>query len=103
MVEGMESAVLISQMLKEIIYNDTRSVPIVALTDCFSLFEAAHSTTSIQDRRLRIEMSILREGISRDEFTLKWVKTGLQLADCFTKKGSNPRSLISQITGKEVY
>lgn len=103
MVEAMESAILVSRVLSEIIHNGTKAIPIEALTDCYSLFEAAQSTTSIQDRRLRIELSILREGLSRDEFKLKWVKTGCQLADCFTKKGSDPRSLVSRITGKEVY
>ena len=100
MVEGMESAVLLSKVLSEIIHNDVKTIPIEALTDCYSLFEAAQSTTSIQDRRLRIELSILREGLSRDEFKLKWVKTGSQMADCLTKKGSDPRSLVSRVTGK---
>ena len=99
----MESAVLISKMLNEIIHNDRKSIPIEALTDCYSLFEAAQSTTSILDRRLRIEMSILRESLSRDEFKLKWINTGMQLADCFTKRGSDPRPLISRVTGKQVY
>ena len=102
MVEAMESALITSKLLSEILYNEEKSIPIEAVTDNYSLFEAAHSTTSGTDRRLRIELSILREGISRNEFKLKWVKSGDQLADCFTKKGSDPRNLVRRITGKEI-
>lgn len=102
MVEGIESGFLSSKLLSEIIHNSTKPVPVKAFTDCLSLYEAAHSTTAVTDRRLRIEISILREGLSRKEFELEWVKTESQLADCLTKRGSDPRSLIGRITGKEV-
>ena len=102
MVEGVESAFLTSKILSEILYNSSKLVRVEAITDCFSLFEAAHSTTAIRDRRLRIEMSILREGILKKEFKLKWVNTGNQLADCLTKAGSDPRKLVERITGKNI-
>ena len=102
MVEGMESAYLTSKLLSEILYNSTKDVPVEAVTDCYSLFEAAHSTTCIEDKRLRIELSILRESLLKNEFKLSWVNTGNQLADCLTKSGSNPRLLIERITGKKV-
>ena len=102
MVDGIEAAYYTSTLLSEIVYNQKKSVPVEAFTDNYSLFEAAHSTTQIQDRRLRIEMSILREGISRNEYKLKWVKTSNQLADCFTKKGSDPSILLEHVTGKSI-
>ena len=102
MVEGFESAYLISTLLSEILNNNTKPVPVEAFTDCYSLYEAAHSTTSVTDKRLRIEIAILREGLSRNEFTLGWVKTDDQLADCLTKRGSDPRKLLERVTGKEV-
>ena len=103
MVEGFESAYLISKLLNEILHQNTsKEIEIEAITDNFSLFEASHTTTAIQDRRLRIELAILREGITRSEFQLKWIDTKNQLSDCFTKKGSDPKKLIAQITGKNV-
>ena len=102
MVEGMEAAYLTSKLLSEILHNSTVDVPVEAITDCYSLYEAAHSTTSIDDRRLRIELSVLREGIAKKEFKLSWINTGNQLADCLTKSGSNPKMLIEHITGKKV-
>jgi hypothetical protein len=102
MVDGMESGFLAGKLLSEILYNSKRNVPVEGITDNYSLFEAAHSTTPVKERRLRIELSILREVIMKKEFQLKWVKTGNQLADCLTKKGSDPRKLVERITGKEV-
>ena len=103
MVEGFESAYLINKLLNEILHHNTsKEIEIEAITDNFSLFEASHTTTAIKDRRLRIELAILREGITRSEFQLKWIDTKNQLSDCFTKKGSDPKKLIAQITGKTV-
>ena len=102
MVDGMESGFLAGKLLSEILYNSKRNVPVEGITDNYSLFEAAHSTTPVKERRLRIELSILREVIMKKEFQLKWVNTGNQLADCLTKKGSDPRKLVERITGKEV-
>ena len=103
LVEGLESAYLTSQLFSEILTNSIESVPVEVITDNLSLYEAAHSTTSIKDKRLRIELSIVRESISKEEIQLKWVKTGLQLADCLTKQGCDARKLIGHITGKTVY
>ena len=103
LVEGFESAFLVSNVLSEILYKGQKSIPIETITDCYSLFEAAKSETSITDKRLRIELSIIRESLSRNEFKLKWVKTGSQIADCLTKRDSDPRTLVSRITSKDVY
>ena len=103
MVEGYESAVLIRHVLCEILQSDVKNIPIEAITDCYSLFQAAQSTTSIKDRALRIELAIIREGLSNNKFKLKWVETGSQIADCLTKSGSDPRKLVSRVTSKEVY
>ena len=102
-VEGLEAAYLISKLFSEILFNSKKSVPVEVVTDNLSLYEAAHSTTSIQDKRLRIELGIIRESIAKEEIQLKWVKTEFQLADCLTKQGSDPRKLIAHITGKNVY
>ena len=102
MVDGTDAAIVTSKLLAEIIHNEKKSIPVEVITDNLSLFEAAHSTTSTTDRRLRIEMSIIRENMSRNQMKLKWVRTDHQLADCLTKKGSDPRKLVAHVTGKLV-
>ena len=94
MVDGMESAIIAGKMLSEMIYNSDSHVPVEGITDNYSLFQVAHATTSVKEKRLRIELSILREAIYKNECKLKWVTSGNQLADCLTKKGSDPRKLV---------
>ena len=102
MVEGMEAAYSCSMLLSEILYDNRKEIPVEMIIDNYSLFQSVHSTTSVTDRRLRIEMAILREAHSRSDFKLKWAKAEYQLSDCLTKRGSDPRKLIAHITGKEV-
>lgn len=98
MVESMENAIYISSLLKEILSSSTGDIPINCFTDNYSLFQTAHSTTSISDKRLRIELAILREALNREDVTLSWVKSQEQLADCLTKKGCDDQRLIARIT-----
>ena len=86
MVEGLESAVLSREILSEILLVDCKTIPIEIVTDNYSLFEASQSTTSLRDKRLRIEMAIVREGLDRNEFKLKWIQTKSQIADALTKE-----------------
>ena len=102
MVDGMSSGVLAGKLLSEILHNSKTLVPVEGITDNYSLFETAHSTKTGKEKRLRIEISMLREAIYKNEFQLKWTDTGHQLADCLTKKGSDPRKLVEHITGKNI-
>ena len=73
-------------------------VPIEALTDSKALHEASHSTTSVQDRRLRIDLSIIREYILNEKCKLSWVESGDQLADILTKEGVDSLKILSHIS-----
>ena len=98
MVEAIDSAIYLSTLLSEIVHNNKRRIPINCWTDSYSLLEAAHSTTSISDRRLRIETAIIREAIAEKKITLSWIDSKNQLADCMTKKGCDNRKLLARIT-----
>ena len=98
MVEAIDSAIYLSTLLSEIVHNNKRRIPINCWTDSYSLLEAAHSTTSISDRRLRIETAIIREAIAEKKITLSWIDSKNQLADCMTKKGCDNRKLVARIT-----
>ena len=95
LVDGADNAFLLSKLLGEIIYNEKNSrLPIECRTDNRSLFQAAHTTNTLSDKRLRIEMSIVREMIERGELELVWVEAKHQLADVLTKKGASSASLL---------
>ena len=90
MVDLAEACVFYRKLLLELVnLQDVKeNIPIICKTDNSSLFDAAHSTTQIQDKRLRIEMSILREMLNKSELkSMKWIPTDIQIADSLTKKG----------------
>ena len=97
MVDAVDNAIYLSELLSEIIYNRTKKIPVHAFTDNKSLFQSAQSTTAIQDRRLRIEMAIMRECVEKEDITLSWIESENQLADCLTKKGCDSRKLLARI------
>ena len=98
MVESMENGIYIRFLLNEMLSNSTADIPVNCYTDNYSLFQTAYSTTSISDKRLRIELAILRETLSREDAILTWVRSEDQLADCLTKKGCDDQRLIARIT-----
>ena len=59
------------------------------LTDSFSLKEHLESKKVISDPRLRVDIARLREMSDLGEVLVKWVPSGLQLADSLTKKGAS--------------
>ena len=93
-VDACAASILLSHQVSEIL--NLQSLPIFAVTDNESLANAVRSTTSIEDKRLRIEISSLREMLNRKEITeIKWVQTENQLADCLTKQGAKTDKLIA--------
>ena len=95
LVDGADNAVLLSKLLAEIIHNDKdHNLIIECRTDNRSLFQAAHSTNTLNDKRLRVEMSIVREMLERKEIELVWVEAKKQLADVLTKRGASSLTLL---------
>ena len=94
-VEGCDMGIFLSKMISEIISGDNSScIPVSCLTDNKSLYDAAHTTKVISDRRLRIEMSSVREMIEREEIALSWINSGEQVADVLTKEGSSSHNIL---------
>ena len=71
--------------------------PIVGITDSRSLYDAANTSTQVSDRRLRVEISAIRDTKERGELELVWMFNANQLADVLTKKGASPRTLLEAI------
>ena len=62
-----------------------------------SLTEAAHSTTAIEEKRLRVDLAAIRQSISRNKFKLRWIKTKHQLADSLTKQGADSSQFVESL------
>ena len=78
-VEAAEHCVLLSRLLKEVICID--KIDVIQYSNNKSLVDAVHSTTSIEDKRLRIDVATLREMLHGHELSkFDWVCTKKMIA-----------------------
>ena len=76
------------------------AVNITLFTDNKSLYETVHSTKSIEDKRLKIDICILRQVLSNGEIhSIEWVETKKQIADSLTKGGASTKKLLDILNG----
>ena len=67
-------------------------------TDNDSLVNTLKTANLVSDRSLRVEMSRLRQMVSREQISVSWVSGALQLADSLTKRGASTLKLL-QVLG----
>ena len=92
-VEAAEISIYIASVLKEILQY---SIDTCVYCDNQNLVKAVHSSTNLEDKRLIIDISILRDMLEQNELThLKWVPTEHQLANSLTKQGASNKLLLS--------
>ena len=75
--------------------NDERqciNIPIIAVTDNKPLYDHIHADHGIcQDKRLAIEILLLRRDVRKYNVTLRWIDTAQMLVDCMTKTKIKPQ------------
>ena len=97
LLEGAETAVYLARIFKEI--TGVEELPITCFVDNKSLVDALHSSNKVEDNRLRIDIAVLDDMISRKEICeVKWVDSSQQLADCLTKRGVSPGRLRAAVS-----
>ena len=76
--------------------SEGQVLPIFRVTDNQSLFDSVRSTKTLTDKRLKIDVCILREMLYKKEIkNIRWVESKHQLADCLTKSGSSRSVLLT--------
>ena len=73
------------------------STPIIGITDCKSLYDHVTSLSSVSkcdDKRVAIDLAIIKQCLGRTMLSIRWVPTHLQLADAMTKDNIDPSDLI---------
>ena len=90
----------LGQILSEILYGGVtmNNIPILCNVDNKSLFENVHSTKNVDEKRLRIDLAIMKQMIQRNEICMNWVESACQLSDSLTKRGANVHPLIEAFT-----
>ena len=62
----------------------------------------AVNTTNIRDKQLRIEMTVKKEMVEKDQIKLEWIKKDYKLADVMTKKGASCELLIEVLKNSKI-
>ena len=73
-------------------------VRIEVWTDSNNAYSAVHSSTQIDDRRLRIDIASIKENMALEGIVVNWCKGNKMLADCLTKQGASCEKLMNVIT-----
>ena len=93
--DGCDTSYFVASLAKKIILmKQNQNINVEAFTDNRSLYETLHTTKSILDKRLRVEIAALREMCEKNELLINWVEKEHQLSDVLTKRGASPHSLI---------
>ena len=94
--DGIDTASFVAKIAMEfqIIKPDSSTL---AITDSRSLYDAANTSTQISDRRLRVEISAIRDAKDKGEIEILWTSKDNQLADVLTKKGASSSSILEAI------
>ena len=92
------NGMFLKRMLSEIIIDQSRKdIPVSAFTDNKSTFDAIHSSTSVNDRKLRLEIAVLRQYVERKEVDIYFIKGKENISDVLTKRGASNKNLLSTI------
>ena len=87
-ITGLISEILNIPMLKIYCYVDNRS-----------LVDALKSSKPVDGKRLRIEMAVIKEMISKHEIeSVTWIPTSSMIANCLTKGGASVKTLLQAIS-----
>ena len=96
MADGSEAALYVLELGSEANYIRAPQ-EIIGFTDNRSLYDSVNTTSLISDRRLRVEISMLRQMQEKKEIKICWTKTQNQLADSLTKKGAPFLQLLATL------
>ena len=69
--------------------------PLTGITDCKSLYD--HLTSSVckvEDKRVAIDLAILKQAMHRTQLSVRWCPTELMIADGLTKDSMDPADLL---------
>ena len=99
LVECAEAASYLGKIIRDIV--KCHDLAVQCFVDNRSLVEALNSSHSVENRRLRIDIALLKEMLSRGEInSVSWVSTSEQLADCLTKRGASAQRLRAVLSGQ---
>ena len=79
---------------------------IIGITDCKSLYDAANTVASpskLEDKRVAVDLAIIRQAVERTQMNIRWAPTELMLADSLTKDLADPADLLRAALHQGMY
>ena len=95
--DAADAAFLMASFVREV-FGLVLLPPISCVTDSSSLVEHLHTSKVSIDRRLRVDMSRLREMQQNGEISVSWCPGKFQLGDSLTKSTASTSALLKAIT-----
>ena len=77
-----------------------QQIPILGITDCKSLYDHVTSLSSlsgVQDKRVSVDIAIIKQSMSRAGLRIRWVPTELMVCDALTKDRADPADLLRAV------
>ena len=102
MADAIDTGMFIAALFTELVYGipNPLLLPFICITDNRSLFDTLHSTNLVHEKRLRIEISGIKELLHTEQISaVEWHRARSQVAVCLTKKGASPLSLLAVLEG----
>jgi hypothetical protein len=101
-VEAAEMTVYFATVLKNIL-GLSKSIGTILFCDNKNLVNAVHSSTNLEDRRLIIDVCVLRDLLQQHELTeFKWIETKFQIANTLTKQGASDQLLLDVLNNAKL-
>ena len=91
LTDGVDAAITYRFTLSELL--GVKIPPVIAFTDCKSLYDNIGTSHIVTEKRLRIELAALREHVKKGELSLEWINSKSQIADALTKEGASAELL----------
>ena len=94
--DTLDALVYASHVLRELLGANVKDIPIELTTDCKNLHNSVHTSTLVENPRLRIDISKLKESLENKELRAFWYIAGKKMiANVLTKKGAEGVGLMS--------
>ena len=94
--EAIEHAIFLRSLIEELLLLPLKSIPIDAIIDNKSIVEAIHSTKVVNNKRLNIDISAIKQQ-STEIRSIRWCPGSLQLANSLTKRGAQSHILLDTL------
>ena len=96
--DAIDDGVYIAELVSELLFNGLKQIPIEIFTDSKSLFDSLNSKKNVTEKRLRIDIAMLREMLDLKIITkLHCIDSKSQLANTLTKKGASSKELLDTL------